>query len=237
MILTIDIGNTNQTYFLTKFNEEILQGDLENLNSDLQANQIKVSEISTFVSSVKDPKLAKINIPNTIVRDFHKDSQFLEMPVHYTNTIGDDRLISAYYFYKTSPERKLIIDSGSFTTIDLVDKAGFHGGFILPGWDKIKTSYIQGENLAPPTLTSTTSKIFNIPHNTIDAISQGALISFLAPIKAAIASISPDKIFISGGNHKIIFDFLNSEKLSIPVISVNNTVHLGLQLLGKEKQL
>jgi pantothenate kinase type III len=238
MILTIDIGNTNQTYFLTHLEEEILRGELDSLNSDLELNKIQLNKVKTFVSSVKDPKLSKIDIPNSLIRDYLVHSNFLGMPVHYSQTIGDDRLIAAFYFFKTSKKKQLLIDSGSFTTIDLVDKKGFHGGFILPGWNKIKDCYLEGENLKSTAITLIKPNCFKSPpNNTEDAIKQGALLTFLAPIKQALESLAPEVILVSGGNQQIISEYLESLDLNIPIKKVNNIVHLGLQLLGKERQL
>lgn len=236
MILTIDIGNTNQTYFLTHLDEEILHGNLEHLNADLEKNRIQLDLVKTYISSVKDSKLSKVELPNILVRKNLVNSHFLGMPVHYTKTIGDDRLVAAFYFFQTSKKKQLIIDSGSFTTIDLVDGNGFHGGFILPGWNKIRDNYSQGENLKTPELHSLNkNSLHKIPKNTEEAINKGALLSFLAPIKQIIELQSPEVVFIYGGNQKIISEYLTLDGINIPIKCMNNVVHLGLQLLAKER--
>ena len=54
------------------------------------------------------------------------------MPVHYQKSLGEDRLALAYYAYKTLQSPTMIIDGGTFLTIDFVNSDGFLGGYIAP---------------------------------------------------------------------------------------------------------
>src|SRR5690606_20309628 len=76
------------------------------------------------------PKFSLNLSPN----DLREKNFLLDMPIHYTESLGEDRLIAAFNTFKNhSQEKILVIDSGSFTTVDLVTKNGFMGGYILPG--------------------------------------------------------------------------------------------------------
>ena len=54
--------------------------------------------------------------------------------IHYSETLGEDRLIAAYGAGQLYPDQNLLcLDMGTYTTVDLIQENEFHGGYIIPG--------------------------------------------------------------------------------------------------------
>jgi type III pantothenate kinase len=168
---------------------------------------------------------------------FH-DHQFFEMPVHYESTLGDDRLINAYAYFiskkKLQPHFKgLIIDAGTFLTMDVVDEHGFQGGFILPGIQTLLQSYQRGQKL--PTLDKkdfTPLSSMELPQKTSEAIMfsvDGLLENFIAKCVCCYGPFT--EIILTGGEANWINRYL--EKLN-PTGKTNlspHYIHLSLHEL------
>ncbi|MBF0313214.1 MAG: type III pantothenate kinase [Oligoflexia bacterium] len=78
---------------------------------------------------------------------YRKEKSFLDMPVDYSNSLGEDRLYQSYYLYKKSSTPKVLIDVGTFTTVDYISEHGYEGGYIFPGPQTFLDSYARGANL------------------------------------------------------------------------------------------
>ena len=144
--LTIDGGNTLTKYALFDTNKDLIErvdGDLSNL-----IKKYDLSPSNTICASVNVARTRKelLEFKAHDVSNYFKDSYFLDMPVHYSETLGMDRLILAYYFY-SNEKNVALVDSGTFTTVDLVGPSGFEGGFILPGLGLLLDTYSFGFNL------------------------------------------------------------------------------------------
>jgi len=133
-IVTIDYGNSNphRGYFL--------DGNLLDINRLPKDWDLSNENDSTFISSVSK------DFPNQF-DDLWRESSFNDMPVHYSRSLGQDRLLIASFLYQALGKEALIIDAGTFLTIDLVTKEGFMGGWIFPGPSVYLNSYGQGERL------------------------------------------------------------------------------------------
>ena len=170
-----------------------------------------------------------MSFPGQNAGAFFKDGRFLSMPVHYGQTLGTDRLVLAHYFYdkeKTPPT--VIIDAGSFITVDLVDDKGFMGGIILPGLDIYLKNFSQAARL--PTIskeklpTSPTSLKANSTENAI----MGGLNLILEKIlKEEIEKIHPEKIFWTGGDGKLLHSLFKKGTF------IPHLIHLGLYKIHK----
>ena len=74
--------------------------------------------------------------------------EFCHMPVHYGDGLGQDRLYQSSLLYASNSDQKqVLIDAGTFITIDLIDQGGFRGGFIFPGVQTFLSSYTKGSLL------------------------------------------------------------------------------------------
>lgn len=135
-IYTFDFGNSNPKVGIWK--DEILC-------KTVLLNQLKLdNEINNLIflkSSVRPNQdqqiLKELNIEFEDFIQFRKEKSFLDMPVNYSLTLGEDRLFQAYYLYKNCISKNskniILIDSGTFTTIDYINTKGFIGGYIIPG--------------------------------------------------------------------------------------------------------
>ena len=197
-LITVDQGNT-ATKFAVFENEsdEFKVFYKDDLNLYIEKNNLNKKNTKVILSSVNTHPL-DWNFPTVNVQDLFAESLFLDMPVTYSRTLGVDRLVLGYYAFYTSKKKTLVIDSGTFTTCDLISETGFNGGYILPGIELIKDSYLRGKQLHKPQKPN--HEITELPHSTEDAISQGAVLSILSPIKEIILKNNPENILITGGN-------------------------------------
>lgn len=236
-IITIDIGNTNQNFSLfNKDNELVYFGKLSELNSKLLRYNIDKRDAQIFVSSVADENLSKMPSQYTLVRQFFKDKLFIDMPVHYTSTLGDDRYINAYHLYKLNDKNKLLIDTGTYTTIDYIDQDGLRGGIILPGLRHIEKTYSYGENLAKYKDFNYSDIKTKLAHNTQEAISYGILHSSFAPIIEYINSYPIQEVYITGGNAQVCANYIQSKIEHLNIILSPQMIHRSLLYVGNLKK-
>lgn len=218
-LVTIDNGNTNPSVGLFTNNiltQVIPLADYQQLNDDF-----------ILISSVgKDLKIKATFDLKTKRTSTH----FFDMPVHYSETLGEDRVIAAFGVFKKihSHESRLIIDAGTFMTCDLVSENGFIGGYIFPGITHFLKIY--GESAQLPVLAKNElSKIsLEIPQTTSEAILKATYIYIKSSIESVIEKFQPQKIIITGGDCKLISEILNS---SIPSEIDHHLIHLTLSLI------
>ena len=202
--LTIDGGNTLTKYALFDTNKDLIErvdGDLSNL-----IKKYDLSPSNTICASVNVARTRKelLEFKAHDVSNYFKDSYFLDMPVHYSETLGMDRLILAYYFY-SNEKNVALVDSGTFTTVDLVGPSGFEGGFILPGLGLLLDTYSFGFNLKKYRPKNTDLTVRDMPKDSQSAMSSGLMISFIEPIRAILVKLSFDELYFTGGNGEKLF--------------------------------
>lgn len=190
---------------------------------------------------VLSARLGKKNhsLPNSSdLYNILKKKKFLEMPVSYSMTLGEDRLVCAYHVYKTnhgenSPlKRTLVVDAGTFLTIDCVSKCGFEGGFIFPGLQVYLDGYKSGAALPGLSEAVIDEKEVKLPGNTNEAIAESAKIYLQGLFKELIGRFSPSKIILTGGNSKKVATFLSN--CGVPVEHHENLVHQSLYTFWSE---
>lgn len=136
--MTFDVGNTHLTRgvwtngHLTQVSKTTLE-DVNGTGSD------------HLISSVR----------KEISSTFEFNPTFFGMPVNYQNTLGNDRLVTSHLVFDLikndlSPDKAILIDAGTFVTIDFISNKGFEGGYILPGPETLLKSYLRGEQLSGP---------------------------------------------------------------------------------------
>lgn len=136
----------------------------------------------------------------TRVRDYWKGSRFAGMPVHYASSLGEDRLILAHYSYKKEKVPTLIIDVGTYVTMDIVNEAGFQGGYILPGIEAYSSSFQRGEQLKEVIVAPDFSE--TVPQTTVAALSWGYS-AFISLAKEIISKHHISRVVLTGGKAPI----------------------------------
>jgi len=236
MRLLVDIGNTRTKYVYEQDGvlSEIHSERNEDIN-DKWLKRITASVKAIIIASVSKAYLADIfsTFANERALAFLKvESESKRFGVissyQQPTTLGVDRwltLLAANTLCKN--ENVLIIDAGTATTIDLLDKSGLHlGGWILPGIDVLfnslllNTSQVLATQEAKPNLSfgkSTSQGVNNA--------CWAATLGFVEQsIKQAEEQVSLDEVLLLGGNAEKL-----SALLSIKHHIVHELVFLGMQ--------
>lgn len=161
-LITIDLGNTrSKVAHFEKGNivSEALTSSTEEIKEDL-------SDLPSVICSVRK------EVPSSF-SNFFSNNQFFDMPVHYEKTLGHDRLVSSYLIYHWLKEEVLLIDCGTFITLDFVSPKGFEGGYIVPGIKTLGEAYKRGNQLFEPQINSNTSIDCILPQSTKEAMTGG----------------------------------------------------------------
>jgi len=241
-VLTLDLGNSNAT--IGEFEGQKLKRILSLEKALEEINQLK--NYPLVISSVRHdlPSIITQNFGNTIdPRLDFKNSQFLDMPVHYGNTLGSDRLLASFYIFKMMASQAmatpcLIVDAGTFATFDLVTSDGHFGGPIFPGIELLEKCYLSGNKLWRPDLMQmglqelTQDLKHSPPQDTKAAIHAGILLFIRGALSQAIKLWEPKKIIFTGGHGQQWQEIFNASP-DDAVYSVSSEVlpylvHFGL---------
>ncbi len=222
-LITIDNGNTNPHVGI--FQDEKLLSVIPLKNYQPKENDFIIA------SDVGAPLTLTPSFDLKAKRHTKNNPYFFEMPVNYSETLGDDRLILGYLAFKKIKQKEivLVIDAGTFITMDIVTENGFQGGYIFPGIKTFLASYTQGSKL--PILTQKEFDLKDLPHSTEEAI-LGAMNCYLESILGSIIKkTSPSKIVITGGGLNIIKAEVLKLNLKVQLESDPHLIHLALELL------
>ena len=207
----------------------------ESYNFDMGQLQKKISDYelnskntNTYISNVTDKEI-QIDLDFTNLKDHFNQSNFLSMPIKYNQSLGIDRVIAAYYAFKKW-DKACIIDSGTFTTVDFVSPKGFLGGYILPGLELLKKTYLSGVNLKG--FTPTLSEGLDLPHNSQDSINSGLTTVFIAPINKLLEGLPQKDILITGGQSLELSKFIKGNGASIHLDV--NLIHNSMRLIHED---
>lgn len=222
-LITIDNGNTFPTVGIhtsSKLEEVIALASYQAEKNDY-----------VLISNVGKPLSIKASFD---LKSKRSKNAFFDMPVDYSESLGDDRLISSYHIFKKifGSEKILIIDAGTFITCDLISSKGFLGGHIFPGINRFLESY--GNSAQLPTLKKEDLKNFalgtnhTLPHNTQEAILAAAIIYLQSSLEKIIKTHSPDRIVLTGGS---ALEIKNLISLKVPFELDHHLIHLALSTL------
>ncbi len=231
-IITIDRGNTKTSYALHELNNPVSR------SINIDEATLYSEESFVIASNVSDSDDYGLNIDINI-SDYFKDKDFFGMKVHYSETLGIDRLVLSHLVWSYHKHEQLekpimIIDIGTFMTVDFVDQKSFLGGFIFPGPFTLMESYTKGAKLKnlPPEL----STISTIPKNTDEAISYGGGLMIQSLIKELLQKYSTEAIYLTGGGAHFIKDMLPNDKTRENKMFLHRALfNLGKILLNDSK--
>jgi len=236
MRLLVDIGNTRTKYVFEQYGElsKIQSERNENIN-EKWLRSITASVKVIIVASVSEAYLTdvfSIFASQGAIKFLKVASESKRFGVissyQQPTTLGVDRwltLLAANNLCKN--ENVLIIDAGTATTIDLLDKSGLHlGGWILPGIDVLFNSLLL--NTSQVLATQETIPNLSFGKSTSQGVNNAcwaATLGFIEQsLKQAKQQVSLDKVLLLGGN---------AEKLSALLSTKHHIVHelvfLGMQ--------
>ena len=196
-ILTIDNGNTSPS--VGSFDSTGCLSHIDSLSSFILSHDIH--QYPTFMADVGREIPELTGHPRlTRVGDLRTGNTFLDMPVHYASSLGEDRLACAWKIYQENHERSILIDAGTCVTVDLIDANGFQGGYILPGIQAYLDAYRAGAALPWISNKEWNNSFGNIPQDTPESILsscqhylQGTLKNILSSSGLPINCTSPEE--------------------------------------------
>jgi len=219
MNLTIDIGNTNVMICIFKNNQIIKCNKVNVINFSKKKQYnffkklfLKYKILNVLISSVVPGISEKFfEIFDTLKVDFFQIKNLLRICNLKTNirnksSIGNDRLINIIYAKHLYAKSKVIIDFGTATTIDVLDKHGvYDGGVITPGIDLSLKSLQMGTAKLPLVTFKKTNSI--VGRSTKEAIQSGFFWGYVSMVQGLIQKIQKEKktkfkIILTGGNAK-----------------------------------
>jgi len=237
-ICTFDYGNTKEKGALFQNNEIETEFVLKEFSDIVQKYNLNIKNCQIVECSVKSHQRLKTNIPSFNVKDYFKSGKFLEMKVNYSETLGMDRLVQAFFLHSTTKGSKVIIDTGTFTTIDFVNDDGFVGGYILPGFEVLRKTYQSGDLLKGHNHMEFID-LEKIPTKTQDAINNGLHLSFMTPIIHLLTLHDVDTIYITGGNAQYIDESFKENALlkDKKLVIKDQLIHESLKYISERVSL
>jgi pantothenate kinase type III len=233
-LITLDFGNSHPHAGLfqkLKDNWELIKvvplAELQLYLTQLEMSAHNTSVVLCEVKS-RDEEITKLQEQGflvTRVKDYWRGSRFAGMPVNYAKTLGEDRLIESYYCFKKEKISTLIIDAGTFVTMDVVSEQGFQGGYIIPGAKNYFEVYGKGEQLKDVELTL--SFKHSLPQETAMAITE-SYSAFAALAKKLLSDHNIKKIILTGGLSALWEGFFQDVKGELVVETHPHLIHWAL---------
>ncbi len=234
-LITLDFGNTNPHAGIFQKNQDMWQlikvVPLNELSIYLDQLGMNAHNTSVVLSEVKSrpeeiASLQEKGFLITYLKDYWRGKKFAGMTVNYSETLGEDRLIEAYYIYKKVKEPSLLIDAGTFVTMDVVTPEGFLGGYIIPGVSAYLSAYEKGEQLKDLTLEMNLSQ--KLPGETASAITD-SYSAFALLAKKLIIDHKITKIILTGGS-EALWEGLFQETPEVTLERKPELIHSALHL-------
>ncbi len=229
---TFDIGNSNPSFGIH------IDGTLKSIYpiSKWETPPTKFCAVKSQVGKPLPEKIVTEIKDNLVELPKLHNGKFLDMPVNYQDSLGVDRLYSAYYIFKTMLQAYhsiLLIDAGTFTTIDLVNNSGFKGGLIFPGINQYLKAYCAGYNLPQIELPKfNLEQIKTLPTTTTSAITSSFMLQAAAVLDHLIHNVHPDLIIVTGGKHEVYRNILEKIHPTSKVSVLPSLIHNALFFLA-----
>ena len=228
--LTIDIGNTNTLFCFFSFDKvfaterlvtkEITESSLIRIINKKKKNFFDKENTCIIISSVV-PTIEKIltnflkkkSLNFFFVRNFVSKFK-LKTKIRNEQEIGDDRIVNMLYAKKKFKKSVIVIDFGTATTLDVLNKFGiYNGGVITPGINLSLGSLKKETAKLPFVKFKKTKKV--IGTSTISAIQSGFFWGYVSMIEGLIKKINFEnkeryKIILTGGNANYFKNMFNN---------------------------
>lgn len=201
-LVTLDLGNSHPHYGV------FLNGNL------IEVNPLKKDPQSFIVK--QDSPVHVSSVRKNMTSSFApliKEGSFMDMKVDYSTTLGHDRLIASYFLYHWIKKPFLLVDAGTFMTLDLGSEEGFEGGYILPGLRTFSHSYQLGDQLFRP--KSHGEEKSTLAHNTQEAI-EGGIHIYQQALVEKIKELSVGRTLVFSGGEATFFANSFPKSLVVP---------------------
>lgn len=227
MLLVIDIGNTSIT--LGIYENSVLKNILRT-PTDKNANKEKYYEILTnlldnynisecIICSVADEITLSVKYAidelfniNSVILDY-KLNIGVKLKTDQPETVGADRIANVFYAYKKNLYPAIIVDMGTATTFDVINKEGeFIGGVIMPGLGLQMDSLFQKTSKLPRIEIKESN--IAIGNDTESCILSGVIRGHASAIDGLLTQCEaelkyPAKIILTGGYSGLITKYIN----------------------------
>ena len=229
----VDIGNTNilfgnivkgelvsqmriETSVIVNAQKDNISTDLVELKNFLSdSKSVIISgvvpnaqyELTNFIKSIRDD----LKIVELRTSDLEK---FISFTLDKPSEVGDDRIINAIAAVKQYEPPLIIVDFGTATTLDVVDKNGsYAGGLICPGVNLSIKSLSDGTALLPHIDFKRPAEL--IGKDTIHAMESGIYWGYISLIEGLLDKLKKEndclnaKTIATGGLSKLFAKDLN----------------------------
>lgn len=250
MYLIVDIGNTNIVFAIIENKVVIAKWRVStNINRTSDEYYIWLSIILKKNKNLQHIVIGSVvpEVTEEIKRaclDYFKKEVLIvnedikiNFPIEVENLreVGTDRIVNSLAAWNDYKEPCIIIDFGTATTFDVVNKTGkYVGGIICPGINlSLKTLHTAAARL--PRIAIKMPKQV-IGKNTVDAMSSGIYFGYIGLIKFIIEQITLElgyksKIILTGGLANLF-----SDKIGINNVIRKNLTIEGLYLAFKQSK-
>ncbi|HRE41035.1 MAG TPA: type III pantothenate kinase [Ignavibacteria bacterium] len=216
-LLLIDIGNSRIKYSVCNSDAGSIDKFIIFAINDSRTDTIK--KLNQLISKHYNYKILISNVIkdlnlNKIRYDFLVDEK-CELPflLKYEGTFGSDRKCSLSGAMNFSNEKNiLLVDFGSATTYNFISNKKFIGGMISTGLMLSLNSLISGTSLNLKNKKFNNGFLANdTKTNILNGIYNQQLFTFYKTIDELKTKYRKIKIFITGGNAKLISPFINKK--------------------------
>lgn len=222
--LSLDIGNTHPNIAVFEDGQITQTSLLQNFHDFASYPQGLACVVGALDKETQKKMQNYLRLPPIA------DHQFLDMPVHYAQSLGQDRLVCAYKIFQEHQGISAIIDAGTFVTVDIVDESGFRGGYILPGPQVLAQSYQRGAQL-PRLEMATSLNLDELPHTTDEAIVAGMQLLYRDFFSSFFATQKPQQVFLTGGQAQVVEKLIQYKG---HLVHTPHLVHESLYLIGQK---
>lgn len=145
------------------------------------------------------------------------------------SALGVDRWLAMLAaFHQPEKGTKIVIDSGTALTIDIVDPKGNHiGGYIVPGIQLMKETLHL--NTARLSVEGDLAKSLAPGVNTLQCIDHGVLLMSVSMINSVIARFEKPVVYLTGGSVEFLQPYIKEESRYLPELVMD-----GLAFVFKE---
>ena len=240
MILAINIGNTNIRAAIGNGGIEaqtVFYAHTDNIIDHLQEgfgdiwDKIKGSIIATVVPEQegKVMKALQDKIKKPVKRVDVRNCGNLRTD-KYKGLLGEDRVVCCARALQKYAVPLAVIDFGTATTINVVDKEGeFIGGAILPGLRTGLDALVRNTAQLPPITVGKSIPL--IGKNTTENLESGAVIGLACAVEGFLGRIEKElgyeiSVVVTGGHAPVILPYCQFEYSHEPVLLLEGLLSL-----------